>query len=207
MAPSALERGATAILEALGRRLWGFPPRLMAPIVAELGPLRALGWFARNMPRYERTMARIGEVRTHLLCVAISLLNGCPYCTYGHGYALGLAFLQDYGQLFPLDEAELDALVGARPALIRYRLVRAAQQAGLHVDALWLDRTITMALAPDHRPIEPAEIPLAHLIDMFAVLNHVGITSRTPPDQAHSPLNKNLPLKLRYATLRAASAL
>ncbi|WP_028924094.1 hypothetical protein [Pseudonocardia acaciae] len=177
----------------------------MAPIVAQLGPVRALGWFVRNMPKYERTLKALGETRTHLLCVGISLINGCPYCTYGHAYAFELAHLAEYGRLFPLDEQAISAMVGLPPAQVRHQLVKATQAAGLHLDALWLDRTITLATSADHRPAEPNEERIAHLVTMFGTLNRVGRTSGAEPDEAHSPLNKNVALKLRYAVMRASA--
>lgn len=206
MVSSALERGVTAVLEGVGKRLWGFPPRLMAPIVAQLGPIRALRWFVWNLPRYKRTLKAFGGVRTHLLCVAISLINGCPYCTFGHAYAFELAYLRDHGRLFPLGEHAIGTLRGLAPAMIRHRLVDALRCAGLHTEVRWLDRTIVLALAEDQRPTDRDDVHIAHLVRMFGVLNSVGIASRTAPDEAHSPLNKDDALKLRYARLRAAAS-
>ncbi|MGH3568827.1 MAG: hypothetical protein ACRDRH_22935 [Pseudonocardia sp.] len=205
MVRSALGHGVTAMLEGAGNRLWGFPPRLMAPIVGQLGPLRALWWFVWNMPRYERTLKSFGGVRTHLLCVTISLINGCPYCTFGHAYALELAYLRDHGRLFPLGEHAIGSLLGLTPAMIRHRLVTAMKLAGLHVEVRWLDRTIMLALAEDQRPTDRDDVRIAHLVRMFGVLNSVGIASRPAPDEAHDPLNKDSDLKLRYANLRAAA--
>jgi len=205
MASSGLERGVTALLEGVGKRLWGFPPRLMAPIVEQLGPVRALRWFFWNMPRYERTLKTFGGVRTHLLCVAISLMNGCPYCTFGHAYALELVYLRDHGRLFPLDEHAIGMLLGLAPAAVRRRLVAAVQGAGLHAEVRWLDRAIMLAIGEDHRPSDRDDVGIAHLVRMFGVLNAVGIASKAAPDEAHDPLNKDRVLKLRYAGLRAAA--
>ena len=49
MAESVLDRSATHLLEALGRKLWGFTPRLMPEIVKRLGGLGALGWFVADI--------------------------------------------------------------------------------------------------------------------------------------------------------------
>lgn len=46
--------------------------------------MRALSWFEANIPRYDRTLAALGGLRTHLMCVAISLINGCGHGTTGH---------------------------------------------------------------------------------------------------------------------------
>jgi alkylhydroperoxidase family enzyme len=205
MASSALKRVVTVVLERLGMHLWGFPPRLMAPIVVQLGPLRALAWFAWNMPRYERTLKEFGAVRTHLICTAISLVNGCRYCGYGHGYALQLAYLREHHRLFPLSEHTMGLLRGLPPGVIRHRMAGAAQRAGLHSEVRWVERAIALTLADDRRPTDDDDVRISHLVRMFGVLNSVGISDDTEPDQAHTPLNKDRALKQRYARLRAAA--
>lgn len=205
MASRALKRGAETVLEGILKRRWGFPPRLMAPIVHELGPLRALCWMGWHLPRYERTLRVFGSVRTHLLCAAISVVNGCPYCTYGHAYALELAYLREHRGLFPLSEQAFDRLRGLSPAVIRHRLVEATRRAGLHNDVRWLDRAITLTLAERPSPTDEDDVRIVHLVRMFRTLNSVGIASAVVPDQAHSPLNKDSGLKMRYAGLRTAA--
>jgi hypothetical protein len=200
-----LEQTATGILEGLGTRLWGFAPRLMATIVSELGPLPALGWFVRNMPRYERTLASFGGVRTHLLCLYVSLLRGCPYCTMGHARAFELLYLKERGTLFPLDEHAILALQRLEPGAIRERLGDALTAAGLGEECAFLDR---MKAAVDGRIEHPTgdDARLAHLASMFAVLNACGIKGAVEPDEAHDPVNKDVALKERYATLRASAS-
>ncbi|WP_156993241.1 hypothetical protein [Pseudonocardia acaciae] len=193
------------MLERLGMHLWGFPPRLMAPIVGELGPVRALAWFAWNMPRYQRSLAALGPVRTHLICTTISLVNGCRYCSYGHAYALELAYLHEHGRLFPISKHRILLLRGQSPGTIRHHMVTAVQNAGLYAEARWLARAIELTVADDRRPTDPDDTRISHLVTMFGVLNSVGIAHQTEPDQAHSPFNKDRALKLRHSTLRAAT--
>ncbi len=180
-------------------------PRLMAPAVRQLGPLRALRWFAWNMPLYLRTLTVFGGLRTHLVGAAISLINGCPYCIYGEAYAFQLIHLRDRGFLFPLDEHAMGQLCGQSPAVIRNCLVDALQQAGLHGEVPVLDRTIALAAGDDRRPTEPDDVRLAHLVGMLGVLNSVGVTYqvRKASGEALDPVNKEGPLKRRYARLRA----
>jgi hypothetical protein len=195
-----------AVMNEVTRRRWGFPAHLMGPIVDRLGPLRALGWFAWNMSRYERTLAYFGPVRTHLLVTAISLVNDSKYCSYGHGYALELAYLRDHGQLFPLDEQDLEQLRGCPPALIRYRLLDAVRRAGLHTDARWLNRAIELTTTPDPRPVEHADLRIVHLVRLISMLNATAIAAHTALDEAHDALNKDSALKHLYHSLRATSA-
>jgi len=204
MAESALDRWATGLLEALGRRLWGFSPRLMREIVARLGPLGALGWFIANMPRYERTLKVLGPLRTHLLCSGISLCNGCPYCTYGHAYAFELHYLRERDRLFPLAEQEIVALHRLAPERLVERLTEALEAGALAGEIPVLRRLL--ALSEGHGEVaEEHDRRLRHLLRMFAVLNTCAIASNVAPDEAHDPINKDRALKDRYAALREAA--
>ena len=199
-----LRLGATRLLEALGRSLWGFSPRLMKEIVGRRGPLGALGWFLANMPRYERTLKVLGPLRTHLLCVEISLLNGCPYCTYGHAYAFELHYLRERGRLFPLDEHEIVALNRLEPDLL-FRHLEEALRDGLADEIPLLHRLVALRGGEVGAPAEH-DRRLRHLLRMFTVLNTCGIEGQVAPDEAHDPINKDRELKERYAALRRAAA-
>lgn len=198
---AATNRLAAWALEAAPRRLWGFPPRLMPVIVQRLGPMRAVGWFAWNMPRYERTLKAFGAVRTHLLCTTISLINGCWYCTAGHAYALQLIYLRERDQLFPLDEDAIVELQGLDRAELRTRLASALAEAGLGEEVPWVERLFKL-VAEQGSPADGDDARIAHLIRMFAVLNACGIAGSVEPDQAHDPVNRDAVLKERYRQLR-----
>lgn len=86
----------------LGQAQWGFKPNLMRSIGEQHGAAKELTWFVRNMPAYEKTVKEWGAIRTHLLVAEISVLNGCPYCAYGHAYALQLHYLKTLANCFPL---------------------------------------------------------------------------------------------------------
>lgn len=203
MASSAVDRVATAVLEWNVRRLWGFPPRLVREIVADLGPYGAVAWFGRNIPRYRRTFHAFGALRTHLMCLAISLVNNCPYCVRGDGLGLQLAYLRNHGKLFPLGERTVEALCGQSPALVRHRLAVALQRSGLHGEVPWLDRAMTLAVTDTPVATDLDEVRIAHLVRMYRTLNRIARDNDTEPDQAHSPLNKDHWLKMRYEGLRA----
>jgi hypothetical protein len=201
MADRVVDRAAIRLLEGLGRQLWGFPPRLMGPIVDELGAIAALGWFASNMPRYELTLRALGPLRTHLACTLVSLYNGCRYCSFGHAYAVELVYLKERGTLFPLDAHEASEWIGLEPAELRRRMVDVLQRADLHGEVLWVDRTLALA-SGSQRPVDAQEARVAHLVSMFALLNSIGKASDVEPDEAHDPLNKDLDLKARHSALR-----
>lgn len=203
MAERGLRGLAVNLLEGLGRQLWGFPPLLMSYIVDQLGPVRAVLWFLRNMPRYERTLKALGPLRTHLACVAVSLHNGCRYCAYGHAYAAELHYFRQHDRLFPVDAATMAGWIELPVADLRSRMRSTLEQAGLQVEVLWVDLALTMT---DGRqgPMDRDESRIAHLVRMFAVLNAVGIAGKVPVDEAHDPLNKDIELKGRLAELRAS---
>jgi len=201
MLPShPLDRLATRVLERIGLQLWGFRPRLMSFIVKDRGASSALAWFVTNMPRYETTLAREGAWRTHLWCTAISLENGCAYCTYGHAFALELVHLRDTGEPFAIKEDEFVALVNAEPAERRTAMKSAVINSGIDPRRTALDTLykILDGATPENR----TERRMTHLISMFAVLNMCGRTGCVRPDEAHDPINKDQALKLRYQALR-----
>lgn len=198
----SLDRVAVWLLHRLGIMLWGFPPRLMPVLVHRLGALGVLYWFARNMPRYERTRRILGPLRTHLLGTTVSLINDCEYCAFGSAYALELIYLRDHGRLFPLPLAEILQLRGRDPVAIRDRLAAALTKAGLPDEEQWLDRLLVVASGQPH-PTGPDDSRLAHLVGIFAVLNECGIAGQITPDGAHDPINKDSQLKSTYHRLRA----
>jgi hypothetical protein len=205
MAGPGLDRLAVRLLEGLGERLWGFPPRLMAYIVDDLGAVGAVSWFARNMPRYEYTLRVLGPLRTHLTCTVVSLSNGCRYCSFGHAYAAELVYLQERGKVFPADALTMSGWVGLEPAELRQRMVEVLERADLHSEVLWVDRTLALVNGTQ-RPVDRDEARIAHLVRMFAMLNAVGIAGEVEPDEAHDPRNKDGALKARNAKLRGSVA-
>lgn len=197
-----LDRAAVGVLHGLGRRLWGFPPRLMPALVARRGALRTLGWFVANMPRYERTRSVLGPLRTHLLATTVSLANGCNYCAFGHAYALDLIYLRDHGRLFPSSVEEILQLRGAAPESIREALAEALKEAGLPEEDAWVARLLAVSSATGP-PATRDDARLAHLVAMFGVLNECGSACDVAPDEAHDPVNKDTPLKRDLAQRRS----
>ncbi len=172
----------------------------MPEIVERLGPVGALRWFAVHMPRYERTRGTFGALRTHLLGLEISLLNGCPYCTFGHAYAFELLYLEATGRLFPLDEHAIVGLQGTSEALLQRVLSEALERADLREEVPWLQNLLQ--LRNGKPPSTDADRRISHLLEMFGVLNACGISGRVDPDEAHDPINKDTALKARYTALR-----
>jgi hypothetical protein len=204
MDASDLDRLVIRMLQCACHRMWGFSPRMVPFMVARMGALRAALWFGRNMTRYLTTLRLLGPVRTHLACLTISLRNGCTYCSFGHAYALELHHLRDRDRLFPVSADEIAGWTDLDPRGLAVRLRTVLQQAGLHVEALWVDRTLDLMTGV--RPIDAAEARIAHLVGMVGTINGVAIESSIVPDEAHSSINKDGALKARYTTLRAPVA-
>jgi hypothetical protein len=202
MAQRTLERLTTRAIWTMCRALWGFSPRMIPHIVHRMGPFRALRWFASNFPRYLVTLRVLGPVRFHLACVAISLHNSCTYCAFGHAYALELVYLRDRDRLFPLDARTLAGWLNLEPRELERRLHGVLHEAGLHAEAVWVDRTLALA-AGTQQPVDRLEARIAHLVRMLGTINKIAIESRVEPDEAQNPVNKNTAVKARYAELRA----
>ncbi len=200
MSGSLPQRMAVGILRGLTTKIWGAPPFLLPQIVEHLGPFGALSWFAKNLPEYEAILKDWGPLRTHLLCVEASLLNGCSYCVHAHAYAFQLHYFRDKGRLFPLDEHQLIALRDGSDAELR-DAVKAALVAGqMPEEEALFDRLWRLKL--EGEPADDTDRRIGHLLKMFEMLNFCGINSRTPFDHAHDPINKDAELKLRYAEAR-----
>lgn len=192
------------MLHAGCKMLWGFPPNMIPLVVESKGSWGALRWFLANMPRFLDTMRVLGPVRVHLACVVISLRNGCLYCAYGHVYALELLHLRDRGRLFPLDARHMESWMGLDDHTLQQGFRRVLAEAGLHVEALWVDRVL--ALAAGTLPMDAAEARLAHVVRMVTEMNAVAVAGGAELDEAHDPVNKNALVKAEHAALRAASA-
>jgi hypothetical protein len=203
MAGQRRGRFVAGTVGACCRQMWGFTPQVIAGVVQDKGSFRALVWFAANMPRYLMTMRVLGPVRTHLACATISLYNSCVYCAFGQTYALELIYLRDTGRLFPLDVRLLSEWLHLEPRQLGSRLRVVLREAGLHTEALWVDRTLSF-LVGEQQPIDEAEARLAHLVRMINEMNRVANAMAAEPDGAQDPINKDVALKARHAELRDA---
>ncbi len=188
---------AIKVLEFIGNSLWGFRPNLMKDIVEIHGGWKSIIWFAKNMPKYERVLKKIGPERTHLLAVAISGINGCQYCTYGHALSFHLHYFKNKKQLFPIDEQKMMKFDTKNEQQIIDTLNNAFDSTGLVQEKEDLQRLIDLKDNPDLATSEN-DHRINHLIKMFEFLNTCGIKNQTLPDLAHDPINKNSKLYQQY---------
>jgi hypothetical protein len=140
----------------------------------------------------------------HLACIVVSLRNGCGYCAYGHVYALELLYLRQHGRLFPLDAKALDEWYGLDARALRNRLRTVLVMAGLHTEAIWVDRMVALAEG-SQTPVDAAEVRLAHVIRMADTASRIAAADNAAPDEAHDPVNKDAAVKARHAALRSAT--
>lgn len=199
-----LARAAEWILTTHGRMSWGLAPALAPAIVDHLGPFGTLRWLFKHIPGYERTVKALGPTRANLVFALASLLNGCAYCVYAHARAFQLHYFKERDQLFPLDEHQLISLSTLDDAEIHLALEHALTVAGIEEDAQIIRRLHRLKLE-GARPTEPNDEYLLHAIRMYDVLNFCAISSQTPLDDAHDPINKDEALKARYAEARLNS--
>ena len=197
------KRAAVAILRRLTTLLWGSPPLLLPEIVEHLGAMGALGWFAKNLPRYELLMKKWGPLRTHLLCIEASLLNGCSYCIHAHAYAFQLHYFRREGRLFPIDEHGVIALRAQKDDALRSIWKDTLAHAGLDDECVLFDRLWRLKLEGE-TPRDEVSSGIHHILNMFEMLNFCGMSAQTPFDHAHDAINKDEALKKRYAEARLA---
>lgn len=196
-----MKKLAVNILESVGNSLWGFRPLLMKDIVDINGGWKSLTWFVRNMPKYEKILKKWGAERTHLLAVAISGINGCPYCTYGHALSFQLHYFKNKDKLFPIDEEEMMNFNLKDEQQIIESLNDAFDMTNLTQEKKDFQRLLELKSAPELTTNE-YDNNINHLVQMFAFLNSCGIKKETKPDFAHDPINKNLALYERYKKAR-----
>jgi len=195
------DRIAQNLLEIIGKRLWGFKPNLMQHIVEQHGAGQSLLWFVQNMPTYEKTLREWGAIRTHLLTAEISVLNGCPYCTYGHAYALQLHYFKNTGTLMLIDENEIVSWHTCieSDAIVKFRQL--IDSSGMSSEMPILERMLLLRQGGEQsQSVDDSRI--LHLIKMFSFLNRCGIKGKTNRDQAHDPINKDTLLLDEYNRLR-----
>lgn len=197
------QRIAVNILESIGTHLWGFKPNMMRHFVLEYGALKSVMWFVKHMPKYEKILKKWGPVRTHLVATVLSTLHGCEYCTYGHAYALQLQYFKHNNKLFPLDESELINLHTLPEVEVFNRISAALTEAGLESEMELLNRIGPLREQSPAAQQNQNDEYLLHLMSMFSVLNTCGIKRQVVPDEAHDPINKDKPIRERYAAARA----
>lgn len=195
-----------SILEFIGSSLWGFKPNLMEDIVGQNGGISSVAWFARNMPTYERILKDWGPIRTHLLASEISVLNGCPYCTYGHMYAMQLHYLQNNDTLMSVSEDEFVGWHGLSEIEKIDKIQSFILDNDLETELPLFERMLELK-AGNGSNDSKADRYISHLIQMFAYLNECGIVGETDSDEAHDPINQNFELKERYAQLRGQAGI
>jgi hypothetical protein len=203
MARAEVERFVTRLLEAMCQVVWGFAPRMISHIVSRLGPGHAVLWVSASMPRMLWTTHVLGPIRTHLAAMAISLYYGCTYCAYGHAFALELIYLRDRGHLFPVDAHTLATWWGVEPHVLARRLRTLLQDAGLHSETLWVDRTLELVAGA--APSDADDVRITHLVRMLGLMTRIAIDAGIEPDEAQNSINKNVALKKRYEELRASA--
>lgn len=205
MAAGELDRLATGLLEGLGKEYWGFVPRLAGATVEQLGAARAVGWSLGSIHRYDRALRALGPLRTQLICMSIALHNRCRYNAYGHAYAAELIYFRKRGRLLPIDPKALSEWLDLHPSELRDRLCDMLQHADLHVEVIWIDRTLALA-SGEQEAVDQDEARIAHLVRVFSVLDAVAIAAKIEPDEAHDPINKDTALRARHAAMRSTMA-
>ncbi len=195
------ERITSAFLRGVANQKWAVKPNLMVDIVDQHGSVDALKFFASRLPRYEKILKIWGPLRTHYLATVISVVNGCRYCAYGHGFAFQLHYFDQIGSLFSIDEERMLAAAanGRERAFATFET--ALIQSGLDDEVQWLHRLVKVL---DSGPQDSEDDQrLQHLVEMFAFLTACGIEGETELDSAHDPINKNHELKAKYELARA----
>jgi hypothetical protein len=196
-----MQKVSGAVLKTYAQLSWGFQPLLLDEIIDRLGGMGAAKWMMQYLPGYTQIIRRQGPVRSHILFTFASLLNGCGYCTFAHGRALGLYFFREYGKLFPVDEDELVQLASLPDVEMKARANAVLEQAGLAAELVVLQRLWAIKFEGDS-PKDQLDADVAHAVGMFDVLNACALVANTEKDDAHDPIRKDKGLVERYEAAR-----
>lgn len=196
---------ATGILVFMGRKKWGLSAAIFPFIVRRLGPLGALRWASKNIPKYEVALAELGPVHGNLAFTLASLLNGCAYCVYAHGRAFQLHFFKETGRVFPLEENELVDMRALTDLEIGQRLEVALKQANMPQELGLLERLMELKFRGAQAKNKEDE-HLLHAIQMYDVLNYCAISGEVEIDDVHDAIYRDEETKARYAEARLSAA-
>ena len=119
-----------------------------------------------------------------MACLQASLLNGCAYCVYAHAYAFQLHYFRERDALFSLDEHEILALRDGNDEQLTRALDTALRTAGLAQEIEDFAALRALKLA-GRAPATEDEHRIAHILQMFDILNYCAIDSLSAFDHAH----------------------
>lgn len=196
-----MKRFAVFVLETIGRILWGFKPNLMRDIVETKGAKKGLSFILFNMPSFDKTVKQVGGQRANFIASVISILNGCPYCTYGHALGFQFHYFNNHGKLFPIDEYEMMELNKQEKAEVIELLAMHLKTANLETEYGDLHRVNELMKDKDLAHSKDDEVILK-FIKIFDFLNFCAISQDTTLDYAHDPINKNKALVEKYYSVR-----
>ena len=168
------KRLAVRGLEALCRVMWGFPPTIISAGRRPHGPAAGDRLVRREhapLPGLDASCS--GRSASTWPASSSSLRNGCVYCAYGHVYALELLYLRQHGRLFPIDASGARRVVRPRRPRPARPPAHRAGEAGLHTEAIWVDRIVALAEG-SQTPVDAAEARLAHVIRMADTVSRIA---------------------------------
>ncbi len=205
MARGAPERLVAGYFGSQCRRRWGWSPRTIPALVEQKGAVGAFFWLLSYIWRYRATTLAFGPLRTHLTCTAVALHNDCAYSAQGHAHALEMHYFRERNRLFPVTAQTIAGWHGLGTRELGERLRGALHEAGMHVEAVWVQRILDLA-AGTQQPVDVVEVRLARVVGAVTVMNHAVRSWESEPEGAMDPINRDAALKARMAAARAAEA-
>lgn len=197
------ERLFLTLVQAAYRRTEGYTLDLAVELVRQRGIRGFLRFGSATQAAWTGLVRTFGERDAHLLAGFASLWNGCGDCARGHLLAHNLLFFRETGELFPLDELEVPALLRERDLAIIGHL-RERLGTAEHVRALRLiERQLLLKLSRAEPDGEEDRI----LCRSIAVHDGVSACSTTaggePPPPGRVALEREL--RERYAAARQSA--
>jgi len=194
------QRAAKFIITKVINNLWGFTPSLMMELIERKGGMGSLFFVMKNMTHYESISKKMGPIPINILTTNISILNGCPYCIYGHALAFNLYYFEKYNELFKWDEKDFEKMARLSEEEKITNILSIYQEK--RINHLLPHFETQLKLRAGAKPKNQEEKNIKFINTLYDYLNACGIESNLDPDEAHDPRNKNKALIEKYHQAR-----
>jgi hypothetical protein len=204
-----LERWTLAFLNFAQRRTEGFTVTFTEDLVRAHGVADLFRASKVVSRAWKNLNAWFGSQDAHLLASAGSFWNGCRCCAVGHLGAHNLELFERTGELFPVDETEVPALLRQTDAeilsLLRRKLSPRYERQLRLIERMQFLKTASLS----ERERTSSDAELDHRLDICnALYEWVNDCSIQPEEPEALTLNRrgsNKELLARYKQARAAT--
>lgn len=195
------QRTFLGVIQKLSEMSEGYSVGFVEELIRQHGIGGFFKWAKATSGLWNELVKRYGEKDAHAVAAFASLWNGCDYCAYGHVLAYNLEEFEQSGALFPLDEAEIPALLRMRDGEILETARNSFQSGGKQ--ALWRLLERQHALKNGAPPSDDEDRALLKAAALYEWVNECSIVVDGPAPPL-GRIAKKKELRTRYEEARRA---